>query len=331
MSDVNSSDSSQPLVSVVIPAYNASNFIAEAVESALSQTYAPVEVIIVDDGSTDDTVAVVDRRHADDARVRLFRQENAGPSAARNRGIREARGEFIQLLDSDEVLLPIKIEQSYRLFCEQPEIAAVYGHGLLVEADGVTPIVIEQPLLPSGDVFCAWFNGRMAGGNYSVTGSFMIRRSVLLEVGGFDETMSYAEDVDLWLKIAARYPFAALEERLVIGRRLESGLHRNRLGIAKGRLQALINAEKLDKWRECVDDAGYHRLLASRWQVVAMRYWELDKRVEARQAFDEAIRLHPPQAKLRRIYRWMTWLFSASVVEGLWNGLARLRGHRVKL
>src|SRR5690348_16181289 len=93
---------SLPLVSFVVPVYNAAAYITRAIDSALGQTYPKIEVVVVDDGSTDTTAAVIHPHYASNSRVRYFYQTNAGPSAARNRGIREARGEFVHFLDADE-------------------------------------------------------------------------------------------------------------------------------------------------------------------------------------------------------------------------------------
>src|SRR5690606_15764736 len=121
-----------PLVSIVIPCYNHARFLGEAIESALGQTYPRVEVVVVDDGSTDDTAAVVVRYPA----VRYVRQANAGLAAARNAGLRASTGELLVFLDADDRLTPGALEEGLRCLRARPECAFVYGAYRWIEADG---------------------------------------------------------------------------------------------------------------------------------------------------------------------------------------------------
>jgi glycosyltransferase involved in cell wall biosynthesis len=315
---------SQLLVSFIVPAYNVERYVERAVDSALAQTYPNIEVIVVDDGSTDGTWALLNRLYASDARVKLIQQRNAGPSAARNHAVQHARGEYVHFLDADEFLLPTKVERSLALFRQQPETAVVYGHGIPLQPDGVTEIPMMLPPLPSGWVFCEWLTGTMAGGTYGVTSSVMARREAVLEVGGFREDQRVAEDWDLWLRLAARYPFAALDEPLVYYHRLPDGLHTNRLGMAKGRLQTVRQARDYAGRTECLDDAAYTRLLASRWHVVGERAWEAGQRSEARQAFLQADALEPSRA--RKVFALLALVAPASLMRSV----TRLRRSRVQ-
>lgn len=264
-----------------MPVYNALPFVFEAVDSALEQTYTNIEVVIVDDGSTDDTFSRLQSRYGQDHRVRLFSQANAGPSSARNKAIQESHGAYIQFLDADERLVNDKIEKSLGLFEAHPDIGVVYGHGIPVEADGVTPIAIDDPPLPSGDVLCEWINGTMAGGTYGVTGSFMVKRDALDTVGLFEPALRWAEDYDLWLRLAEVYHFAALDEKLVYYRRRADGLHKDRLNMSIGRLRVTERMGSLQRRRDCLTDEQYKRLLAQRWAVVARVYWDIGQRMNA--------------------------------------------------
>ncbi len=310
-----------PLVSFVVPAYNAAGYVRRAVDSALAQSYTPLEVIVVDDGSTDATWAVLNQHYASDERVTLIQQPNAGPSAARNHGIREALGEYIHFLDADEFLHPSKVERSMALFRRDPETGVVYGHGIPLEPDGVTEIPIRLPPLPSGWVMCEWLTGTMSGGTYGVTSSFMVRRDALMTVGGFREDQWVAEDWDLWLRLAARYPFAALDEPLVYYHRLPDGLHSSRLGMAEGRLQTVQQARDLPGRAACLDDAAYQRLLASRWHVVGERAWEAGQRGKASGAFRRANMLENSTA--RRVFAVMALFLPYSVLSVLLRLKAR--------
>lgn len=319
-----------PLVSFVIPAYNTSAYIVQAVESCLAQTYTEIEVIVVDDGSTDNTVALLHEHYDDDGRVRVIEQPNAGPSVARNTGIDAARGEFVHFIDADEFILPTKVKKSCALFQQHPEIGVVYGHGIAVEPDGVTVITMEQPPLPSGDVLCEWLVGTMAGGTHGVVSSVMVRREALRAVGGFNPTIKGTEDWDLWLRLAARYPFAALDEKLVYYRRTADGVHVNRLNMAQCRLRTIQLARELPGRERCLDDAAYDRLEAGRWHLVAERLWEVGRRAEARSAYAQANRLDPhPKRKLRRaLFALSTRVFPHTIVE-VWNAAKRRRQNAV--
>src|SRR5215469_3696643 len=123
------------LVTVIVPTYNMAHYLPQSVQSALGQSYANLEVQIVDDGSTDETAAVV-RRWERDPRVRVHRQVNSGLSAARNSGISLARGEFVALLDADDVWMPDKLARQMPLFRGQPEVGVVYSDYQMVDDSG---------------------------------------------------------------------------------------------------------------------------------------------------------------------------------------------------
>lgn len=173
-------------VSVVIPAYNPGPFLAEAVESAVSQVPPPIEVLVVDDGSTEPIAAP---RHP---LVRVIRQDNAGPSAARNRGIREARGELIAFLDADDLWYPGKLAAQVPLM--RPEVGLCSCDFEAMEATGTR----------SGWGGHGGDYHQLLRGNSIHTSGAMARRSVLLDVGCFDETLTHSEEWGTWLDIARR-------------------------------------------------------------------------------------------------------------------------------
>jgi len=195
-----------PRVSVIIPAYNAERYLGEALDSVMAQTWRDIEVVVVDDGSTDGTQEIV-RGYGPP--VRLLEQANAGPAAARNRGVREAEGELVAFLDSDDLWLPEKLALQVPLFDAEGRVALVYCKAERMTGDG-TPIPTPAHPRPTGDVFLA-----LLGRNHCPTSGVVVRRDVFLRFGGFPEDMVWAEDWHLWLRIAREHEFDAVQQVLV--------------------------------------------------------------------------------------------------------------------
>ncbi|CAN5744279.1 hypothetical protein BH23ACT10_BH23ACT10_32460 [soil metagenome] len=198
--------SASPLVSVVIPAYNASTHVRTAVTSALQQTYQPIEVVVVDDGSTDATPQIVTSLAVADSRVRLIRQPNQGVAAARNRGIAASRGTYVAPLDADDYWLPDKIRsQVARIEAGGPGMGLVYCWWITVDANG-RRIGTSPRWTEEGNLFRALLHTNMIG-NGSLP---LFRRACLDVVGTYDTSLRArggegCEDWDLSLRIASRY------------------------------------------------------------------------------------------------------------------------------
>lgn len=193
---------SRPAVSVIIPTYNYGRFVTEAVDSVLAQTCQDLEVIVLDDGSTDDTS---ERLAPYNDRVRYIRQTNQGPSATRNNAIEVSRGEFIAFLDADDVWHPQKLEAQLAYVSRHPEVG-------LHAADGVVERPTQwQPLPSSLDEFAAdiSLDALVIRARFAPSG-VMIRKTYLDEAGRFDPTLRWAEDRDLWLRIASRHRVSKL-------------------------------------------------------------------------------------------------------------------------
>jgi len=192
-----------PMVSVVIPAWNCARYLRRALDSVLAQQYPHdrLEVVVVDDGSTDASPRIVADYAARDPRVRLLQQPNAGPAAARNRGIAAARGELIAFLDADDAWAPGKLAAQAALFAADPSLGLVHCGVRFVDADGeeVTGWV-RQTRIARGDILldfvCDFF---------LITSAVMLPRRVLDEVGRFDTSLRVGEDNELFLRVLARY------------------------------------------------------------------------------------------------------------------------------
>ena len=186
------------MISVVIPLYNSKRTISACVDSVLNQTKVDLitEILVVDDGSTDGSGDLVRTRYAGESRVRVIRKENGGVSTARNRGIQEAKGEWIALLDSDDRWLPEKIEKQWDALSRHPEIRFI-GTNRNHER-------VRWGRKMEEDLYCLDLKHILIK-NWPHTSTALIHREVFQSVGLFDETMRYAEDGDLWNRIAIRY------------------------------------------------------------------------------------------------------------------------------
>lgn len=192
-------------VSVVIPAYNCAPFIGEAIESVLRQDYPNREIIVVDDGSTDDTVDAVSK-FGD--RIHLISQSNSGAPAARNTGLQAARGEYITLLDADDIWLPTKVSDCVRHLEGTPEIGAVFHRWAewRPDAAGVFHCLAPPEPDPEDPEIVAdesgWIYGQLLLSSIIHTSTIMIRRSVREEVGLFDTSLRNGDDYDYWIRLS---------------------------------------------------------------------------------------------------------------------------------
>jgi glycosyltransferase involved in cell wall biosynthesis len=218
-------------ISVIIPAYNRAREVGNAIDSALAQTLPPLEVIVVDDGSTDETPEVL-ARYGD--RIRIVRQENQGVAAARNAGIAVARGELLAFLDSDDVWLPRKSELQAARIDADPELGLVHCgvdfEGTGIRLDGMEGSVATEILRLDRSVIVAHGSG------------VMVPRRVAEEVGGFDPRMRVSEDWDFCYRVAARYRIAFVAEPLVLHARHATGLQNDIGKMEHGMLLALEKA-----------------------------------------------------------------------------------------
>ena len=248
-------------ISVIIPAYNYGRFIAEAIESALGQTVVPGEIVVVDDGSADDTGAVV-QGFGD--RVRYVRQENRGVSEARNRGVAETTGQLVAFLDADDTWEPTKLEKQVERFAADVEIGLVHcgmrefdsetGETLEMHLDGGEDDVAENLLMWDGPVVVG------------PGGTIMVSRKAFEEAGGFDPRLKCGEDWDLCYRIARRYKVGFVPEPLVNYRIHGAAAHHNvenmelGMGMFYEKAFATDDPEVLKLKRRAY--GNYHRVMA---------------------------------------------------------------------
>jgi glycosyltransferase involved in cell wall biosynthesis len=277
-----------PVVSVIIPAYNAGSTITAALQSVFAQTYHDYEIIVVDDGSTDDTAQRVAEFAPD---VQYVCQENAGPAAARNDGVRCASGRLLAFLDADDVWLPRKLERQVSYFARFPETGLLHSAALVNRApvatlhDMADSLPLDTAIGPPRQQFGDIFHGAMEINTLTV----MVRKDVFNAVGGFDERRElHVEDWDLWLRIAATHPIGYLGHPLAVHRpggsmssAVEKTFRGQQLVIAKlaplcgavcdrhlGDATACVNTRLLRLFSEL----GYERFWTGRMKAAAEAY-----------------------------------------------------------
>lgn len=205
MIDAAGTEASDPLVSVVVISYNCAEHVGHAIHSVLNQTWRRLELIVVDDGSTDATADVV--RRISDPRMRYVRQDNKGPNAARNEGIRHARGEFIAFLDCDDWWLPAKLEKQIAKAAGHPEIGLVYSLAIRVDASGTEGDRFDS--IVEGRVLDRLLLGNCIAGSAS---SAVVARRAIETVGTFDESLHFAEDWEYWIRVASQFAIACVPD-----------------------------------------------------------------------------------------------------------------------
>ena len=232
---------SNPTVSVIIPTYNRGWILREAIDSVLGQEFSDFELIVVDDGSTDDTRAILDSYGQE---VIVIHQHNKGVSAARNRGIAESRALLVAFLDSDDVWLPRKLARQVEFFSSHLDALICQTEEIWVR-NGFRVNPKKRHRKISGMIFEPSLELCLVSPS-----AVMMRKTLLDKVGMFDESLPACEDYDLWLRVSCRYPIMLIDDPLIIKR----GGHEDQLsgaaGLDKYRIQSLqkiIESESLSE------------------------------------------------------------------------------------
>jgi glycosyltransferase involved in cell wall biosynthesis len=230
-----------PLISVVIPAYNAESFIEHTLTSVLQQTYQNIEVLVVDDGSQDSTADIVKSFAQSDSRVILLSQSNSGLSSARNQGIKHAKGEFIAFIDADDIYYPLCIEKlTHAMLKADESIGLAYAWSAHIDDTGGLIRGFNCSLL-EGEVYNELLSRNFIGNGSAV----MVRRCCIDQVGGYScEMKSGCEDWDFYLRIAEHYQFKVVPEFLIAYRKLATSMSRSIVAMEKAYEQFLENAQK---------------------------------------------------------------------------------------
>jgi cellulose synthase/poly-beta-1,6-N-acetylglucosamine synthase-like glycosyltransferase len=241
----------QPKVSVVIPAYNVCAYLEEALKSLERQSFQAFEAIVVDDGSTDGTVNLVQQFCQRDSRFRLFTKPNGGLSSARNYGIRQAQAGYIAMLDGDDRYEPDKLANHVQCLDRDPRVGVVYSASKIIRHDGqLSWMSLDGKPIQSNPLVSLLCKNFVGHGSNAV-----FRRILINEVGEFDETLRSSEDIDFWLRIAAtgRWHFYREPRALCCYRVRPAGLSFNVAQMQRSHEQVIQSAyhrsrEQLEPW-----------------------------------------------------------------------------------
>ena len=228
------------MISVIIPVYNVAGFLRQAVDSALAQTCRDIEVIVVDDGSTDCSADTL--RDLDDPRLRVIREEHAGSAAARNAGLRSASGELVAFLDADDLWAPGNLERQSAFLASHPEVDMTFGHSLVVDEGGRS--LGFKSSTCSGPVSLP----RLLRTNEIGNGScLLLRREALDRAGWFDPKLSACVDIDVWMRMASLRPgnVVAIPEVLTFYRRRQGQISGDWRRMEAGYLQLLERLRRI--------------------------------------------------------------------------------------
>lgn len=289
-------------VSVVIPTYNCEPYILQTLASVIDQTFVDWEVIIVDDGSTDRTVALAT---GVDPRVRVLQQANAGVCAARNKGYAASTGRFLCFMDHDDFWFPEKLERQLAWMDRMPELGVVYStcirwhavDGRFPEPSSLAPRDVPDVL---DEAFTGWVYHQFMRDSCALTSSALIRREALERCGAFDESLAYSEDWDLFLRISRQFPFAQMRWPSTLYRQHQK--QGSRVARARDfRSELLLKAA--DDWGlvgpdgRGVDPTEFQHLIAHYRMEFGRQHLAYGSRGTGVQALLDAWRRHP--AKLR--------------------------------
>lgn len=196
-----------PLVSVLMPVYNGSEYLSKAIESVLAQSYRNFELIIVNDGSTDNSSAII-KDYLIDPRIRYIDQQNTGVAAARNAGISIASGELIALLDQDDIWLPDKLILQVMFMKENPDVGLVHTYARYINESSEFMDCREI----GGDCYVGWCTDKLLMGNGLLALTVLMKSSLLKQCGGFTQSRAPADDWDLWLRISRLASFGFIAD-----------------------------------------------------------------------------------------------------------------------
>ncbi|CUU05427.1 MAG: glycosyltransferase [Fimbriimonadales bacterium] len=285
-----------PAVSVLIPSYNHAHYLPLALQSVFEQTYTDYEIVVVDDGSTDGSVALLESYGE---RIRLFTQQNRGTYATLNRLIAESRGQYLAILNSDDLWLPQKLEKQVAMLEANPRMGLVHTYGYFIDDAGNR--LPQNPLgYPWPRTTCLNPIEDLVRYNRIVPSSAMIRRECFEKLGGFREDLYGLGDWEMWLRIALHYEIGFIDEPLTLYRvHATNACHRHdkmRMDEIKVRSEA-IHAREALFWQRANSPRAMRLALAHSYACLGTNYALFEDRRNARRAYLKSLQLYPLRFK----------------------------------
>jgi len=287
--------SEEPLVSIILPVYNGAKYLREAIESALAQTYHSIELIAVDDGSTDTSAEILTSYQG---KIRYFRQENRGAAAARNRGIREARGQYLAFLDADDIWSSQKLRRQVAYLRKHPAVKLVCNRWKEWNEDEPCPSLdegggeAERPYLPHS----GWIYNELLLDCIVHTTTVVMDSSMVAQIGLFDETLLRGQDYDYWLRASRVTTIDTLDATLSVYRlHAASSIQRP----MEQNFPSLVLEHALQRWGRTGPDGRttplfrMRRRMAREWYTFGNMHWRAGNRRRAAHAFMRCISAWP--------------------------------------
>jgi len=271
-------ESAPPAITVLIPVYNGEEYLREAVESILNQSFRDFEALIIDDGSTDGSLAILNEFAAQDERVRIISRENRGLVATLNEGIEQAKAPLIARMDADDIALPERFALQVAYLTEHPEVVCVGGR--YINIDEKNRILTYMDHLPTDDEGVQ--QALLAGNSVLCHPCTLFRRDDALAVGGYDPETMLAEDLDLWLRLGERGKLGIVPDYVLHYREhsgsLSSGSHGKQLEVMRqvcakaGERRGVSVPFECTGWRPTNRSELYDRMRARWWSGYARGY-----------------------------------------------------------
>ena len=298
-----------PKVSIIIPVYNAEMFIAQTLDSILCQSYKNIEVILIDDCSTDNSKAAIEPFLSDNVKYYCELKNHGGPAGPRNTGIRQSSGELIMMFDSDDIMLPEKIEKSVSCMVSNPGVGllctgfqSIDQHNSLLKSDYLSSYQSFRTNLTPAKNGTSKLSSTMAYKalcltNFVGTSSVVVPKVVFNDIGYFDESLKNSDDVDMWFRIAKRYGFLFIEDILHQYRVNTDGISSRGNINAISRIKVLEKQLKFDLTK--YNRKALHLKLAPNYLNLARHYMDNNNNSKARLKILKSFSLKPTLAALK--------------------------------
>jgi glycosyltransferase involved in cell wall biosynthesis len=304
------------LISIIIPCFNSEKYLAQTLESVLWQTYARWECILVDDGSTDTSKEIFEKYKNNDARFRYIYQANSGAAVARNKGILNAQGAYIQLLDADDILMPQKLEVSITQFRKDQTIDVVYSDYIIYDRyRGFWHSVPGK--IPQGDAFRALlFENNITF--VALLHAFLFKRDIISNHLFNTELNSYGEDVECWIRMAADgASFSYIDMKMILYRQTENTLSKNEINILQAKLHIL------QTYRNIAVERGYLKDYQNAEGYLVKKLIISYSREHLFRKGMSCIQSHKNISKMKSFFHICFWFVILSIIP--WTMIERIR------